>query len=879
MFALNLKGVIGLSTPSVTVTQDQLDHGHLVYSSGQNLIINNNDSYGSSTSGSSGAAGVSVLQGHLNTIACIDSYQLTKEVPLDQHYSSISGTQEEGALPKVSVDITTVIVSADCGSADSSIIGWNSVTCEPLFNWIDEIHSGLGVKSLKVSADGCFLFTLGADNVLSCWLLPSGSVDNEKISGKPVCSVDILPDMFTSLDAGDGNLISLTGKEAIQFFRYDRESNELREMQTSAPFEEIYTHIPMFNYTRFVPARLVQKFASDVKPVAFTATDKGDLLLWSDRDLQNLLESGGSDKISAVRSVTLHSGEITDLRFIDEKYMLTTGRDTKFKLYDFAFRLINEFDKISCGVVVQMCPQRIPGSNDLSIWRQTAINSIIVMADNGGIYRVTRKSSNMNTLTCDELVKSTDATRIVDVATSGKDNQVAIATSRTLSTWSYDGFIKSVKSEGLSAIKYSNNGKWIAVGRQNGSLDIVGTDALHSIIREPIAVLQVPVDRIEISSDDSTIIVSSNNGTVGLVKNQKWIGNAKTHDTPIFFMSISADGSALHTLGEDRHLVTWDCSTSLSVKQKVQLEQEQYPLAACWDNQYLLYVTNGFKFKWFNLSTGKIDKVAAAPNIHEPIDYINMTATHLVFASSEGDVGIHNLPLDGNPFRYQAVKAHHHLKSAHLSPDNQTVIAVGQNGMINLWQTDLAPIEKQVSSFNADSIQPHLTLVAPGHEKEFFKKCEGAFYYAQVQLQELEEDSRRSASDIVPIEVIPKLMQALGYFPSNKEIEDLQNQMVLETSPGHPGMMTLNEFIKLFANYRHVPTVGKHCVSESLNDVLSKFGSLKELKHALSTHGEVISEEEFDQIMERVQAFDKQESNEITKIDDVINLLNNHRAH
>jgi Ca2+-binding EF-hand superfamily protein len=96
-----------------------------------------------------------------------------------------------------------------------------------------------------------------------------------------------------------------------------------------------------------------------------------------------------------------------------------------------------------------------------------------------------------------------------------------------------------------------------------------------------------------------------------------------------------------------------------------------------------------------------------------------------------------------------------------------------------------------------------------GRDGELFKEMEEYFYYAQLEHQGLNTMGKRSISDYLPLSEVPKVFRALGFYPSERDIQDFSNEVRLSTyraTGAYVDKIDLPTFIKLFAN--HKPAFG-----------------------------------------------------------------------
>jgi len=86
------------------------------------------------------------------------------------------------------------------------------------------------------------------------------------------------------------------------------------------------------------------------------------------------------------------------------------------------------------------------------------------------------------------------------------------------------------------------------------------------------------------------------------------------------------------------------------------------------------------------------------------------------------------------------------------------------------------------------------------------------FYYAQLCSQGINTTVRRKITGFIPVHQVIHLMRALGYYPTQQEVMDIENEIHFshQTHLGsYKDKVDLEEFIKLYVNYRPVFGIGK----------------------------------------------------------------------
>lgn len=160
-------------------------------------------------------------------------------------------------------------------------------------------------------------------------------------------------------------------------------------------------------------------------------------------------------------------------------------------------------------------------------------------------------------------------------------------------------------------------------------------------------------------------------------------GKARGHRASIVGLAFSdivdlSDQIRLYSLGEDRKLVEYDVtgeqsSEMLVLTQSLFVEQEARPSGLLYlralstpDDPALLVLNDEYKFKVWKrrgcLSTSLAPTYGGAlcqmVPVSREVDDLPLTEQFLLYATEKKVVGLVQMPLDGNPYRYMGLIAH-----------------------------------------------------------------------------------------------------------------------------------------------------------------------------------------------------------------------------
>lgn len=186
---------------------------------------------------------------------------------------------------------------------------------------------------------------------------------------------------------------------------------------------------------------------------------------------------------------------------------------------------------------------------------------------------------------------------------------------------------------------------------------------------------------------------------------------------------------------------------------------------------------------------------------------------YLVYGTYEKVVGLVKLPLDGHPNKSMALIAHPgEISCVCSSFDGKYLLtAGGSDRSVKLWAVNTNALEASVA-LGGKGIDPYMSLIEGGRGGEFYQDMLDYFYYAQLCSQGINTTVRRKITGFIPVNQVIHLMRALGFYPTQQEVMDIENEITFSHQT-HLGSfkdkVDLEEFIKLYVNYRPVFGLGK----------------------------------------------------------------------
>jgi hypothetical protein len=148
-----------------------------------------------------------------------------------------------------------------------------------------------------------------------------------------------------------------------------------------------------------------------------------------------------------------------------------------------------------------------------------------------------------------------------------------------------------------------------------------------------------------------------------------------------------------------------------------------------------------------------------------------------VFSTPNRIIGIGHFPLDGNPDKTMGIVAHPgEISSIAVSYDGKYVFSAGGSDLtVNMWT--LYEEFPDLTDPNHYALMPYLHLLDGGPFGELHQNLIDYFYYCQLRHGGEDTLETRHLSGKIPLEEIPALMRAVGFYPSEDEVLNMINEV------------------------------------------------------------------------------------------------------
>ncbi|NWW45210.1 CF251 protein, partial [Pedionomus torquatus] len=730
------------------------------------------------------------------------------------------------------------VATADRGP-DALIIVWDSFSGIPVRTIFDS-HPEDGVRAIAISRDAKYLATISAGTVQRVcvwkWTLPAD---------KPTCSTELRPEFghqdYVIFNPQNSYEFLSNSKTQVIFYLWGR-ANTLDEHMT------LLLSLQTFN-------TMVGHFSQSIfhfnNSQALTGTSAGKLVVWD-----TVSPSTPSKKLQvkphgmkATKLVPLQKDSLTVLVAF-ESCIVTGDVKGQVKFYNGQLQCLACYSHSKVGSIRSISFSKTPPDASPACSTSGTASSQPFSDSSNSVSLTLNRNFILSTSDATVLHVATDKANVEKVMEEAKKAVKAVACHPRqalvavgshcglLKVWDYQRtkyLVSRIFPEAaIQCLSYDPQGYFLAAGFTDGSVYILDAISLRSSCKE-FKFSHGPVTHIAFSHDTEYLATADEKYSVTVYKrvlrngSRFWehLAGLHSHYKPIrsilFGVQLDSNEPRLLSLGEDRQLIEYDLNSSskdhLVVLCKDRIEQIAVPLCLAWYPQlstesFILTANNCYKMKLYNTTTKMCRKTLLGPTYGSPLEKIQVLPTtnamdsqkcYLAYITKD-KVGLQILPVDGNPHKSSAFICHPDgVSDLATSCDGRYVFTAGGNDCtVMRWEVNLDALDA-AATLGGEDLIPFYDLLDGGREGEFFRELEDYFYYAQLRSHGIDTLETRQVSMHIPLEEIPSVMRAMGFYPSEEKIEDMINEVKFSEYADTGEQVTkinLGDFIKLYINHR-----------------------------------------------------------------------------
>ncbi|XP_071181145.1 cilia- and flagella-associated protein 251-like isoform X1 [Mytilus edulis] len=720
---------------------------------------------------------------------------------------------------------------------DSMVIIWDTYTGIPVQTIFDNDQDG-GVVAMAMTPDARYLATLssGPTQVLSIW---NWTVDGES----PMCTAELNPKFglqnFILFNPDDIHYLVTNSESQVIFYHW----NDGHMEYYAPPLTDQDFNKQVGRYSQSI----FQRNSSRV----LTATHIGNLVVWdNNKPLTKLVSSEPSADKKALKIIKLQDRGINVLTTTD-KFIVLGDMAGHVKFFDQSLKLVHWYQDFHLGPATAISFAHYPdfqavakdGTNyppDATIEaRKFVIRDFVVGSSIAVFGNVTADGTKV-----DLIHREHDAAIHALSAHPTKPYLIIGSYAGLIKIWDYEKKQVVVTRQFergclIRCCAFDPKGQYIAIGFVNGQLRVVDSITLEDELSEPFRYARYAITHLAFSHDSQYLATASQatkdgEYTVSVYKRQRgvevdpyvYLGRYRAHYKEIkdlmFGIHLDNNQPRLMSLGMDRVLVEYDLENSskddLKITSSDRIEQSAVPQCMTWyppitKEHFVLTANDQYKFKLYNATTKMCRKTLLGPTYGTPVKRMEVVPTadpvkdkrYLAYVTTD-KVGLSMLPLDGNPHNAMALITHPGgVENMVCSYDGKYLFtAGGGDATVHMWEINVSVLEAQ-SRLGGEDLIPFYGLLEGGRDGELFRELEDYFYYAQIRSQGVNAMDKREVSVKIPLSEVPFVMRAMGFYPSEQEIEDMLNEVkfsrYVETGQ-YIEDIDLGDFIKLYINHR-----------------------------------------------------------------------------
>uniref|UniRef100_A0A182P0D7 Cilia- and flagella-associated protein 251 n=1 Tax=Anopheles epiroticus TaxID=199890 RepID=A0A182P0D7_9DIPT len=362
----------------------------------------------------------------------------------------------------------------------------------------------------------------------------------------------------------------------------------------------------------------------------------------------------------------------------------------------------------------------------------------------------------------------------------------------------------------ITTLAYSPCGMFLAGGAENGYLWMVVPNLSILPANNPLQITNEKIRYVLFSEDSKYLICVDKSNTITLIHREldDWqvIGQCNTHHMVDLAFLCTTD---FVSISDDRHMVQYTINTDemmqlevLSIVKRKRIDQSALPTALLvlpGGNQ-ILVANDHLKFKIYHSRSFEILHTFLAPFNDGPARCLRQLPGEDFFLFiTNSNIYVHHLPIDGNPFKYLALRGHpKRLKDLQVCWTVRSAFTFGEGDhAVSMWKINTSPLLDNLKHAGT-GLDPFCTLLPGGKRGCYVREILSLFFYNQISPKNSDGDAELTLRDAMSVQDVPNYMRSIGFHMSEYEEQNLCKEMELTGTY----FLTFEEVLRLFLNHR-----------------------------------------------------------------------------
>lgn len=401
--------------------------------------------------------------------------------------------------------------------------------------------------------------------------------------------------------------------------------------------------------------------------------------------------------------------------------------------------------------------------------------------------------------------------------------------------------------EEITTLKFSNDGNLISIGTKKGNIWLLNFQTFDPITAKPFSHCKGSIKHLLFSSTDEYLASSDLDRCVTIYQNvdgeYKLLGRHRCHTKQIseikFGLNSENGNCNLYTIGKDMKLNEFDLKESsfqegLKLKARVSIEQSYLPTCmsilpeSSADEQFLVIANDAHKIRFINMTTKLCRRVLLSPQLEDHINKIVDISTHINGRTPDSIqnfvlqcgkfLGLANIPLQGYSTSYKTqLVSSEPLDEFVVSHDGKYCFTLTKSEEHAVTQHS---IDANVMEENMSECQDNFKLLVSSNLRLYNDMKD---YFSLVQIM----DGSKCLLKTIPTESIVLVCRALGFYPTEKEQDDMVNEIKYSSFVTTGTMNTdvhVDTLFKVFMNHRLYQGKDFHMLEHAFNTMKNNQG-------------------------------------------------------